>query len=152
MRQQHAGLGQRRQHLGDVAQERVVRADDQHGPGGEQFAVRVEQVRRAVQRDGGLAGARAALHDEHAAQVGADHDVLLGLDGLDDVAHPAGAAGRDRGEQRRLAGEAVASGAARLAAGGVEVEHLVVEPDDGAPRVRMCRRRRTPSGAAAVAR
>ena len=33
--QQHAGLGQRRQHLGDVAQEGRVRADQQHAAAGE---------------------------------------------------------------------------------------------------------------------
>ena len=87
----------------------------------------VEQVRGAVQRDRGLAGAGAALHDEHAAGVGADDLVLLGLDGLDDVAHPAGPRGGHRGEQRGLADEPLLLGADR-----VPVEDLVVEGDHAA--------------------
>ncbi len=77
-----------------------------------------------MQRDRRLAGAGAALHDEHAAEVGADHPVLLGLDRLDDVAHPPGAGGADGGEQGRLAGQPF------TAAGGQrDVEDLVVEGD-----------------------
>jgi hypothetical protein len=49
--------------------------------------VRVEEVRRAVQADSRLAGARRALHGDRAADVGAHYHVLLGLDGGDDVAH-----------------------------------------------------------------
>ena len=83
-----------------------------------------EEVRRPVQRHRGLAGARAALHDQHPGQPGPDHLVLLGLDGLDDVAHPPGPAGGQRGQQRRLAGDVLAA-AARA---GRQVEHLVVDP------------------------
>ena len=61
-----AGLAERRQHLLDVAQEHPVGADDQHALVLEREAVRVEQVGGAVQGHDRLAGARAALHDEHA--------------------------------------------------------------------------------------
>ena len=61
-----AGLAQRRQHLLDVGEEQPVRPDDQHALALEREAVGVEEVRGAVQRDHGLAGARPALDDEHA--------------------------------------------------------------------------------------
>ena len=60
------GLAERRQHLVDVAQEDPVRPDEQHAGARDALAVGVEQERGAVQGDRGLAGARAALHDEHA--------------------------------------------------------------------------------------
>ena len=81
------------------------------------LAVRVEQVRGAVQRDGRLAGAGAALHDERAAELGADDGILLGLDRRDDVAHAPGALGGERRHQRSLA----------LQAGDVAVQQFCVE-------------------------
>jgi hypothetical protein len=87
--------------------------------------VGVEQVRRAVQRHGGLASAGAALHDEHAVERRPDHPVLLGLDGLDDVPHPAGAGGGHRGEQGGLAGQSHVPFVVR----GIKIQHLVVEVD-----------------------
>jgi len=80
-------LAESRQYRADVAQERVVRADHEEPLPGQLVAVGVEQVGRAVQADGGLAGAGSALHADGVADVGADDDVLLGLDGGDDVAH-----------------------------------------------------------------
>ena len=65
-----AGLAERRQHLLDVAEEQPVRADDEHALALEREPVRVEEVRGAVQRDDGLAGAGAALHDQHARELG----------------------------------------------------------------------------------
>lgn len=121
--QQHARLGQGGQHVGDVAQERGVRADQQHAAGGEFPPVRVEQVRRPVQRHRRLAGARAALDHQHTGQRRADDLVLFDLDGLDDVPHAAGAPGVQRGQQRRLAGQFLVAGGG----GGGDVEHLVVE-------------------------
>ena len=53
-----------------------------------------------MQGDGRLAGARAALHDEHLVDRRPDHDVLLGLDRGDDLAHRAGPLGADLGEHR----------------------------------------------------
>ena len=56
-----------------------------------------------MQRDDGLAGARAALHDEHALVRRADDDVLLSLDGGDDVAELSAAALAQRRQERALA-------------------------------------------------
>ena len=86
----------------------------------------VQQVRRPVQCDRGLAGAGAALDDEHAARVGPDDPVLLALDGGDDVAHVAGALFGERGQQRSLARQ-------RLPVRLVEVigvQQVVVDADD----------------------
>ncbi len=59
---------------------------------------------------------------------GADDGVLLGLDGLHDVVHAAGAGGVERGEQHLVGVPALVAGA-----GGVgEVEDLVVEGGDRA--------------------
>ena len=124
-----AGLAQRRQHLPDVAQERRVGPDHEHAAAGQPVAVGVEQVRGPVQRDGGLAGARAALHHQHARRLRPDDLVLLGLDRGDDVGHPPGAARAHRGQQRGLAGEPAGLGDARRT-GGVEVEDLVVDGGD----------------------
>ena len=49
----------------------------------------VQEVGDAVKRDGGLAGAWAALDDQESLVGGADDAVLLGLDRGDDVAHAA---------------------------------------------------------------
>ena len=62
--------------------------------------MRVEQVRGAVQRNRGLAGARPALDDQHAVHRAADDLVLLALDRGDDVVHATGAVALERGEQR----------------------------------------------------
>ena len=79
-----------------------------------------------MQGHGGLAGARPALDDQDPGEVGPDDPVLLGLDGGHDVAHPAGAAGREGGQQGRLAAEALALGVAQR----VQVEHVVLDPED----------------------
>ena len=49
--------------------------------------MRVEQVRRPMEADGGLAGARPALDDERRLGLARDQAVLVGLNGRDDVAH-----------------------------------------------------------------
>ncbi len=85
----------------------------------------VEQVRRPVQRRHRLTGARPALHHQRPLQPGPDHPVLLGLDGGHHVAHPAGAAPAQRGQQRRLAHQRAAIPLAHP----LQVEHLVVDPD-----------------------
>ncbi len=130
---EHAGLAQRRQHLVDVAQERGVGADQQHAAPGQPLAVGVEQVGGPVQGHGGLAGARTALHHQHAVRVGADDLVLLGLDGGDDVAHPPGAVGVERGQQGGLAGQPAPRVAGPVPVHRARVEHLVVDAGDGAP-------------------
>ena len=127
--QHHVGLAEGREHLADVAQERGVRPDDEHAAALEDAAVRVEQVGGAVQRGDRLAGTRAALDDEDAGQVGADHPVLLGLDGRDDVGHPAGPRGRHRGDERGLAGQRAPVRLRQL----VQVEHLVIHAGNRTP-------------------
>ncbi len=57
---------------------------------------------------------------------GADDAVLLGLDGLHDVVHAAGARRVERGEQHRVGVGALVAGAGRVA----EVEDLVVQAGD----------------------
>ena len=86
----------------------------------ERDPVLVEQEGGPVQADRGLAGARAALHDEAGVERRPDHDVLLAGDGGDDVAHLAGALALELGEQR--VGDAAVVGG--VDAVGV-VEHLV---------------------------
>ena len=83
------------QHLLDVAQEGPVRADDEDAGAGQLAGVRVEQVGRAVQADGGLAGAGRALHADRLGQRRPHDVVLVGLDGGDDVAHRAAARSLD---------------------------------------------------------
>jgi hypothetical protein len=82
-----------------------------------------------VQGDGRLAGARTALYHQDAAEAGADHPVLLGLDRRDDVAHPPGAPDVHGGQQRRLARQTVVRPVNAGLAGGSEVKHLVVQAD-----------------------
>ena len=108
-RQGHARLAERRQHLLDVAEEQRVRPDDEHALALEREAVRVEQVRRAVQRDGGLPRAGPALDHQEARQRRADDLVLLALDRGHDVAHLARPRLAERGEEGAGApeGEAV---------------------------------------------
>ncbi|SKY97937.1 Uncharacterised protein [Mycobacteroides abscessus subsp. abscessus] len=62
----------------------------------------VQQVRGAVERHSGLAGAGAALDDRDAAMRRPDDEILLPLDGLDDVGHLAGARGIERSDERGL--------------------------------------------------
>jgi hypothetical protein len=61
-------------------------------------AVRVEQVRRAVQGDRRLPGAGTALDHQDARVRRPDDRVLLGLQRADDVVHPAGSPGLQRGQ------------------------------------------------------
>src|SRR3954454_19148528 len=85
--------------------------------------MRIEQVRRPVQRNRGLACAGPSLYDEDAARLGPDDAVLLDLNRLDDVAHPAGAPGRQRGEQRAFPAE----GGLVVLGQCLEVEHVVLD-------------------------
>ncbi len=100
-------LAERGQHLLDVGEEGVVRADHQGAGAGQPLPVRVQQVRHPVQADGGLAGAGRALHAEGAGDVGADDLVLLRLDGGHDVAHRADARLLDLGGQQGGGGVAL---------------------------------------------
>ena len=96
----HAALAERRQHVGDVVEERPVRPDDEHAVAGEPATVLEQEVGGAVQGDRGLAGARTALHDQRLVDRRPDHDVLLGLDRGDDLAHRTRARGADLGQHR----------------------------------------------------
>jgi hypothetical protein len=120
------GLTQRRQDLLDVPQEDRAGPDDQDTGAGQPLPVRVEQIGGTVQRHGGLPRARAALDHQYARDVRADDLVLLGLDGGDDVAHPARALRVEGGEQRPLPAQA---GEPRLVE-RVEVEHVVLDAVD----------------------
>ena len=115
-------LAERGQHVRDVVHERRVRADDEHAA--QLLAVRVEKPRRAVQPDGRLAGAGAALDDERAVGLGGDQPVLVGLDRRDDVAHPPLAAALELLEQEVGDRGALDRGA---------VERLVGDVDDAPP-------------------
>ena len=101
-------LAQRGQHVADVAEERIVGANDQHARAREALAVGVEQEGRTVQTDSGLARAGRALDAQRLIKIGPHEHVLIGLDGRDDVAHRAAARALDLGlEQRgRLGGAA----------------------------------------------
>jgi hypothetical protein len=97
-----------------------------------------------MERDDGLAGARAALDDEHARLRAADDRVLLRLDRRDDVAELTSPAALERAEQRREPAQVVGRARAvgrrddghgavrdRLVAGDAEValtEQLVLQP------------------------
>ncbi len=118
-------LAERRQDLLDVAQEHGARSHEEDTVARELAAVGVEEVRRPVERDRGLAGAGAPGDDQRARQIGAHGLVLLGLDGGHDVAHATGALSLERREQRTLAHD----GETGLT-NGSRVEHLVVEADD----------------------
>ncbi len=91
--------------------------------------MRVQQVRGAMQRDGGFAGAGPSLHHHRLVESRADDAVLLRLNRRHDIGHLAGALGVQRRQQRALAGErAVGRGLPDLV--GVHVEHLVLHADD----------------------
>ena len=116
-----AGLTQGRQHPFDVVHKRRGRAHQQHAGCLEPVPVGVEQVGGTVQGHGGLARAGAALDHQRAGDGGADDPVLLGLDGADDIRHPAGALGIQRGEQRPFALQGV------VVRQQVGVEHVVLD-------------------------
>ena len=157
-----ARLAERRQDALDVAEEHAVRADHEHALVLEREAMGVEQVGGAVQGDDGLAGAGAALDDEHAGLRRADDLVLLGLDRGDDVAERAGAAALERGEQRRVAAQRrtgvgiVAVGHQPVVVADAEVpaaEQLVLEAEHASvPRRRSGAGAARPIGSRPVAR
>ncbi len=93
------GLAQRGEDLLDVAEEERVGTDHQHALPLEREPVGVEQIGGTVEGNGRLAGAGAALHDQHPAERGTDDLVLLALDRGDDVGHPAGPGTVEGGEE-----------------------------------------------------
>ena len=122
-----AGFAERRQHLLDVGEEEPVGTDDQHTLTLEREAMRVEEIGGTVQRNDRLAGAGAALHEQHARHRGTDDLVLLALDGGDDVAESTGAARFDGRDQRSLASHFAF--ARRI---GQFAEEFVVDTEQGA--------------------
>ena len=106
----HTRLAKRRQYLIDVMQEGRARADDKHTGSGKRAAVRVQQVCGAMQCDGGLAGARAALHHYGTIERRTDDRVLLALNRGDDIGHLAGTTGTERSQQGALAGKCSGGG------------------------------------------
>ncbi len=97
----HAHLAEGGQHGADVVEEGPVGSDDEHACAVEALAEGVEQPGGPVQPDGGLAGARGALHADAHREVAPDDRVLLGLDRRDDVAHRAGSRPLDLGGEDR---------------------------------------------------
>ena len=107
-----------------------MRADEQHAAAAvAEPRVGVEQVRRAVQRDDGLAGARAAVDDERAARARADDRVLVGLDGAEHVAHPRRPAAAEAGDERGLVVER--GGVPVEPVGGEHLVPVVADPAAG---------------------
>jgi len=80
-------LAERRQHVRDVLHEGPVRPDDEDARPRELLAEGVEEPGGAVEADGGLAGAGAALDHERPVGIVGDQPVLVALDRRDDVAH-----------------------------------------------------------------
>ena len=120
-------LAEHRQHVRDVVHEHRVRPDDEDAAALELAAVGVEEPRRPVQADRRLAGAGAALDDEHALRLERDQAVLVGLDRRDDVAHVLVAAALELLEQD--VGDAVDDVTGRA------VQRLVVEVEQPAALV-----------------
>ena len=80
-----------------------MRADEEHAAAAvAEPRVGVQQVGRPVQRHDRLARAGPAVDDEGAARAGPDDGVLVGLDRAEHVAHPAGAAAAQAGDERGL--------------------------------------------------
>ncbi len=125
-RENGLALAERGQHMRNVVQEAGVGPQHQHAPLGG-LREGVEHIGGAVQRDHRLPGAGTALDHGDAAVLGADDRVLLGLEGGHRGAHPAGAAGLERGRERAVADHVLRGG---LGA----VEQLVAHPDHGALR------------------
>ena len=85
----HTLLAQAGEHVGDVGQVVLVRADEQHAaPPVTEARVGVKQVGGAVQRHDGLPGPRTAVDDESTAGSRPDDGILVGLDSAEHVPHP----------------------------------------------------------------
>ena len=78
----HAQIGQ---YLRNIIQKQRVGRENHQLLRAEGLAVRVQQPRDAMQGDGGFAAARHALHDQRRLHGMADHEVLLCLNGRDDL-------------------------------------------------------------------
>ena len=143
--QRDRGLAEGRQHPLDVAHEDAARADDQHAAALVAAAVGVEQVRRAVQRDHGLAGAGAAGDRDHALgrAPGSPCPARPGWWPRWSASSGRGRAraGRSARPRRRSAGRSPASASSSSSS----------TPTTVGPALRSTRRRTTRCGSAAVA-
>ena len=116
----HALLAEAGQHIGDVGQVGLVRADEQHAaPAVAEAGIGVEEVRGAVQGDDCLPRARTTVDDESATGASADDRVLVGLDGAEHIPHPGRPAAAQAGDEGGLVIER------RVPFKAVRREHLV---------------------------
>lgn len=120
-------LAQGRQHAFGVRDEQRRRRDDEDAARVPP-SVLVEQVRGAVQGDGGLAGAGPAGHLGDGRGGRPDHQVLLGLDGGDDVAHGV-AAGLPEGRHQRAVADDGQRGAVQ-GGGQLGAHQIVLDAED----------------------
>ena len=103
----HASLTQRRKHTLDIPHERIRRTNHQHTSLRQALTVRIQQVRRTMQRHSSLTGTRATLHNTHTRQLRADNRILLSLNRRHNIAHAAGTLLIQRRQQRTLTVESV---------------------------------------------
>ena len=99
-RQRDARLAERGQDVLDVVKEERVGTDDEHALTFERRAMREQEIGRAVQRHGGLAGARATLDQQHTGQGTSNDLVLFALNRGDDVTHAARACSPEGRQER----------------------------------------------------
>ena len=126
----HPLLAEAGQHVGDVGEVGLVRADEEHPAAAvAQARVGVEQVGGAVQGDDGLAGARAAVDDQRTLRPGPDDGVLVGGDGAEHVAHPGRAGGAEAGDEGGLVVEG--GGVPGEPVGGEHLVPVVADPAAG---------------------
>ena len=131
------------QDVRDVFHERAVRPDHEDAAVVQPLVRRVEQPRGAVQADGGLAGARAALDDKGHVGIVRDQPVLVGLDRRDDVAHVASTRSFQLLQQEVTDGRAVEHRPVERLVGDVEKPAAVgTEAATQRDAVRVVRRRR----------
>ncbi len=96
----HAAFTERREDVADVVEQDLVRSDDEHTFADEPPAMLEQQIGSSVQTNRCLPGSRTTLHDQRLLHGCTDHDVLLGLDRGDDLAHRASSRGTDLGQHR----------------------------------------------------
>ena len=100
----HAFFTEARQDIGDVREVLLVWSDDQQASTREP-RIGVEQVGGTMQRHHGLSRAGSAVDDKRACRVGADDDVLVGLDRRQQITHAWRPTRGKACEQRRIAVE-----------------------------------------------
>ena len=86
----------------DVLLEDRIQRDERHLVRSQTVPAAVEQIRDTLQQDGGLPGARDALHEQYRHVRIADDEVLLLLDRLGDGLHLIAPLLRERVNQQRI--------------------------------------------------